>query len=184
VIAFIGSIIGFFVIFFLAKYLARLTIRPIQEHNKELESYSHNVAHELRTPLSVMRSNLELLRIKPEDRFIQSTDDEISNMEHIIESLLFLAKPTRNNIENRKVNIVKLTEECIEKYRAKDNIQWETENIDISENIDSELYKRMLSNLIENAIKYKSEWNVCIEIKDTILSIKNTVEKIYLKEKS
>jgi signal transduction histidine kinase len=72
-----------------------------------------------------MRSNLELLRIKPENRFIQSTDDEISNMEHIIESLLFLAKPTRNTNENKKIDIIKITEECIEKYKLQEDIQWE-----------------------------------------------------------
>ncbi len=177
IIAFLWSIIGFVIIFFLSRYLARLTIRPIQEHNKELESYSHNVAHELRTPLSVMRSNLELLRIKPENRFIQSTDDEISNMEHIIESLLFLAKPTRNTNENKKIDIIKITEECIEKYKLQEDIQWEKWNNQIKESIDGELYKRMFTNLIENAIKYKSGWSILVEIKDTVLSIKNTIEK-------
>jgi hypothetical protein len=31
--------------------------------------------------------------MKPESRFIDSTDEEIIGMERIIESLLFLAKP-------------------------------------------------------------------------------------------
>ena len=225
IIALFGSIFSFVIIFFLAKYLARLSIRPIQEHNKELESYSHNVAHELRTPLSVMRSNLELIGLKlgkfsthimwwisqkqeirgrkifskgayesvsdwennfyndevrsfsDIQRFIQSTDDEISNMEHIIESLLFLAKPTKNKDENKKIDIIRLTEDSIEKYKLKEDIQWKTVNTNIRENIDPELYRRMLTNLIENAIKYKSEWSVFIEIKDNTLSIKNTIEK-------
>lgn len=77
----------------MANHLAKITIQPIREHNKELESYSHNVAHELRTPLAVIRQNLELLRIKPTEKLITSTDEEILGMEKIIETLLFLAKP-------------------------------------------------------------------------------------------
>ena len=78
-------------------------------------------------------------------------------MEHIIESLLFLAKPTKNKDENKKIDIIKLTEDSIEKYKLKEDIQWKTVNTNIRENIDPELYRRMLTNLIENAIKYKSE---------------------------
>jgi signal transduction histidine kinase len=77
-IALIGSIIGFLIIFIMANHLAKITIEPIREHNKELGSYSHNVAHELRTPLTVIRQNLELLRIKPTEKLIHSTDEEIT----------------------------------------------------------------------------------------------------------
>ncbi len=182
VIALLGSLISFMIIFFLAKYLARLTIRPIQEYNRELESYSHNVAHELRTPLSVMRSNLELLRIKPENRFIQSTDDEISNMEHIIESLLFLAKPWMKKDEMEKINIANLTTEYLQQYKeTKDEIQL---NIKWTPHVygKKELYKRMFSNLIENALKYKSEGKIEITIHEWFLEIKNHIQKDIPKE--
>lgn len=140
----------------MARYLARITIEPIREQSKELEAYSHNVAHELRTPLSVMRSNLELLKIKPEPRFINSTDEEISGMERIIESLLFLAKPGESN-EKKELNITKKTEEIIEKYKNENPIHYTHEKKHIFKKTNEELYNRILCNLIENAIKYKSE---------------------------
>lgn len=103
-----------------------------------------------------MRSNLELLRIKPEPRFINSTDEEISGMERIIESLLFLAKPGEAN-EKEELNITKKTEEIIEKYKNETPIQYTHEKKHIYKQANEELYNRILCNLIENAIKYKSE---------------------------
>lgn len=136
--------------------MAHITIEPIREQSRELEAYSHNVAHELRTPLSIMRSNLELLRIKPESRFISSTDEEISGMERIIESLLFLAKPGESN-NQKDLNITKKTEEIIEKYSQENTIKYTHEKKNILKKSSEELYNRILCNLIENAIKYKSE---------------------------
>jgi K+-sensing histidine kinase KdpD len=103
-----------------------------------------------------MRTNLELLRIKPESRFINSTDEEISSMERIIESLLFLAKPGESNIQ-KDLNITKKTEEIIEKYNQENRIEYTHEKKNIIKKISEELYSRILCNLIENAIKYKSE---------------------------
>lgn len=154
-IALIGSLLALIIIYLLARYLARLTIEPIREQSRELEAYSHNVAHELRTPLSVMRSNLELLKIKPESRFIDSTDEEITGMERIIESLLFLAKPDQG-MTKTDINITTKTEEIISKYTPENAIKLSSEKKDIYKNGSTELYTRILCNLIENAIKYKS----------------------------
>ena len=36
-------------------------MNPIKQANKKLREYIHNLAHEIKTPLSVIYSNLELL---------------------------------------------------------------------------------------------------------------------------
>jgi two-component system, OmpR family, sensor histidine kinase CiaH len=177
IIALFGMILASTVIYILARYLAHITISPIREHNKDLEAYSHNVAHELRTPLSVVRSNMELLRIKPDEKYITSSEEEVGNMEHIIESLLFLAKPGIAKEKIKEIDIQKLTEECREKYqKSKDDIhikvlkKWKVYG-------ESELYKRMISNLIDNAIKYKSEWFIEITIEEWFIEIQNRVSE-------
>jgi two-component system, OmpR family, sensor histidine kinase CiaH len=156
IIALLGSLIALIIIYILARYLARITIEPIREQSRELEAYSHNVAHELRTPLSVMRSNLELLRLKPEERFIRSTDEEITGMERIIESLLFLAKPDTGSTET-EIDITKKTTDIIAKYTPENPIKYKIEKKHIYKCGSEELYSRILCNVIENAIKYKSE---------------------------
>ncbi|MBP9780174.1 HAMP domain-containing histidine kinase [Candidatus Gracilibacteria bacterium] len=175
IIALIGSIFGLIIIYLLARYLAHITIEPIREQSRELEAYSHNVAHELRTPLSVMRSNLELLRMKPETRFIDSTNEEILNMEHIIESLLFLAKPNKGNTQ-QEINLTKKTEEIIQKYNNNNTIEFIHDKKHVQKKSSEELYTRILCNLIENAIKYKSEGDIIVQLTKNNITISNTID--------
>lgn len=174
IIALLGSFIGLVVIYTLARYLARITIEPIREQARELEAYSHNVAHELRTPLSIMRSNLELLRLKSETRFIDSTDDEITGMERIIETLLFLAKPDGSDLR-KELDITSKTREIIEKYIPENPIKFISDKKHIHAKCSRELYSRILCNLVENAIKYKSEWDIVITLSKKGLYITNQI---------
>lgn len=153
-LALVGSLLGLIVIFIMANHLAKVTIAPIREHSKELESYSHNVAHELRTPLSVMRSNLELLRLKPSEKLILSTDEEISNMERIIETLLFLAKLDEEKSPKEKVNMKNELNSLLKYYD--DTIQCSFQKKAVTTFTHKELLKRVITNLIDNAIKYRS----------------------------
>lgn len=103
-----------------------------------------------------MRSNLELLRLKPETRFIDSTDEEITGMQRIIESLLFLAKPDGSDLR-KELDITSKTLEIIEKYIPENPIKFTSDKKHIHAKCSGELYGRILCNLIENAIKYRSE---------------------------
>jgi signal transduction histidine kinase len=49
--------------YFISYFLAKITIKPIKEANELLKSYNHNLAHEVKTPMAVIKSNLELLEM-------------------------------------------------------------------------------------------------------------------------
>jgi hypothetical protein len=51
-----------------------------------------------------MRSNLELLKLKPDEKFIDSTTEEVISMEKIIDTLLFLAKPKSEKDANEIID--------------------------------------------------------------------------------
>lgn len=176
ILALIASNVAFLIIYFLAGHLARITIEPIREHNEALESYNHNVAHELKTPLAIMRSNLELLKLKPEQKFIDSTTEEVISMEKIIETLLFLAKPTTGKDTEEIIDLSKSTQSMIDEYNNSDIIlQAPKKKIQIRGN--TELFKRILMNLIDNALKYKSKWAVHITLQSEWITISNQIEE-------
>jgi signal transduction histidine kinase len=50
-------------IYFLANRLSIIAMEPIKKANKNLKDYNHNLAHELKTPISIMRSDIELAKI-------------------------------------------------------------------------------------------------------------------------
>lgn len=174
IIGLIGSILGFIIIFMMANHLAKITIAPIREHNKELEAYSHNVAHELRTPLAVMKQNLELLRLKPSEKLLNSTDEEIAGMERIIDTLLFLAKPGNSELKKETINI---SEELKNLVSSLEEVALTLPKKAIKLPTHSELFRRIITNLIDNAMKYKSSDKVTIELSERSIIVTNTVEK-------
>ncbi|MDP3381132.1 MAG: histidine kinase dimerization/phospho-acceptor domain-containing protein [bacterium] len=96
-IFFISSII----IYFFSLRLAYLTTKPIKETNQKLIDYNHNLAHELKTPLAIIKTNLELLDISYDKDLVKSSFEEISSMENIISSLLFLAENSKNTLKDK-----------------------------------------------------------------------------------
>ena len=102
-----ASILIFFAMGF---YFSRLIIKPIQDHNTSLKLYNTNLAHELKTPLSVVRSNLDMLELTKNEKFIASSKEELTHIENIINSLLFLIQK-RSSGENYEIknlsNIIK-----------------------------------------------------------------------------
>jgi signal transduction histidine kinase len=97
-------------------------------------------------------------------------------MEHIIDSLLFLAKPDKKNLY-KNLNITEKTQEIIEKYNTTNSILYIHDKKGIRKNINDELYKRILCNLIENAVKYKSDGDISINLSQNKLTISNNIHK-------
>ncbi len=163
------------IIYFVSLKLAYLTTKPIKEANEKLKNYNHNLAHEIKTPLSVLKSNLELLEISYDKDLIKSSYEEINSMENIISSLLFLAENPKNKVSD-KVSFYDILNE------------FKNEKIDIKKISDFEiiwdknLFKILVKNLIENALKYSIDKKVNIEINRNEIIFSNKIDKNIKKE--
>lgn len=175
--SFLLWIIFFIIIYLISLRLAHLTITPITENNKKLKEYNHNLAHELKTPLSVMGSNLEIFSISPDTTLISSSREEIKSMEQIINSLLFLSE---NSIikEKEKINFWTLLKELIEEQNTEKEIHFEQKDKKVFIETDPILLKRLIKNLLENAIKYSLEDTIFVTLSKKNLIIKNKTNMI------
>jgi len=79
-------------LYFVARKIAQRSFAPMKESLEMMGLYNRNIAHELRTPLAVMRSDLELVQAEHPSDHILSALEETTNMETIIHGLLFLAE--------------------------------------------------------------------------------------------
>lgn len=165
-------IFGFLSIFiyFISYFLAKATIKPIEENNKKLREYNHNLAHEIKTPISVISSNLELLEINYDKELIKSSKEELKLMQNITDDLLLLSE--NNELKNKEKISFK---DLLEKNKRNDLI------IDIKDDFiiywNKTLIDRLIKNLIENAIKYWSKnEKINIFLDKNLLKIKNKIE--------
>lgn len=163
------------------------------------KALSSSIAHELNTPVAVMKSSLEiyLMKNKVEDRelkeLLDNFDENIDRISKIIESLLFLNR--RENAISRKFDIKDLVEEIV--FDLEDLAEEKNVNL-ISKMRSREIYtsdillERVLYNLGKNAISYnkdgglvvfdfsEDEENYFIYVRDTGLGIdEEEKEKVF-----
>jgi heavy metal sensor kinase len=131
--------------------------------------FIQDVSHELKTPLTVLRGEMEvaLKRQRSLNEYkdiLESNLDETKKISRILESLLTLARfdSDRLSLNMDPVNIVGLISDIqndIEILAIQKNIQiaMASNESTMIINIDSERIRRALYNILDNAIKYTPE---------------------------
>ncbi|MGH7197734.1 MAG: ATP-binding protein [Candidatus Omnitrophota bacterium] len=130
-----------------------------------MRQFSAAASHELRTPLTVMKGELEVALRKPRDaqeykRVLDTQLEAIDELVGIVEQLLALARSEEGDaaVEWRPVELGALVEEARQDWRSiaeKKNVELSfRENGKIWVRGEKGLLKRLVSNLLDNAIKH------------------------------
>ncbi len=88
-------IAAFFGLFILACWLSRWVVRPVEQAWQQQRQFLADASHELKTPLTVILSNAQLLDSlalkQPADRWIDNIHYESQQMKSLVEQMLTLA---------------------------------------------------------------------------------------------
>ena len=151
----------------------------IEKENRELIS---NISHDLKTPITAVKGYVEGimdgLADTPEkmDRYVRTIYNKTNEMDHLINELTFYSKIDTNRIPYTfsKLNVEDYFEDCSEEV----GLELETRGIelvyanyvekDVMVIADGEQIRRVIHNIISNAIKYmdKPKGIIQIRIKD------------------
>jgi len=173
------SFIIYLIILMLGYKFIDTVVTQIEISFKKLKNFNSNVSHELKTPLAIMKSEIEVELMAKEkncDKIFHSLLQEINYLNDITEKLLFLTKNDLNNLNLKEIDLEDIILELFEKYSNKIQIL-----LDIDENDtyiikgDKTLLKMAISNLIENSIKYKAN-KIDITLKKTKNKILLTIK--------
>jgi signal transduction histidine kinase len=127
------------------------------------KNFVANASHELRTPLAITRAAIEtqLERKSPtrdqwrdmSERVLSSTE----RSERLITSLLLLARVERGGQAREVVDLGHVAKEVLEEARpeaAKEKVELNARIEPVTVTGDAALLRRMVANLIENAVRY------------------------------
>lgn len=175
-------------------FLAGRTLRPIQQMVDEQNRFTSDASHELKTPLTILRSEIEVnlrdpkLTLTQAKQLLQSNLEEIINMQNLSDNLLKLSHqrslPKVRSLQSVDLSI--LAQEVINKItplakHKKITIKNNVSAIEIEGETSS--LEELLIIFLDNAIKYtpsggkvtisakKEHTNAVMSIKDTGIGI-------------
>lgn len=130
-----------------------------------LEQFNSDVSHELKTPLTVIKGEIEITLNKDRDKdyyvnSLKTIEKETSNIQEIVDNLLLLTKYTKENVKQtfQKVSLDSVLINTVEKYKnalKEKNIKLYINRIDpITVKANPTLINTIFSNIIDNAVKY------------------------------
>ncbi len=155
--------------------------QKIEQHNAQLKDYNHFVAHELKTPISVIQSNLDVLSYGFDEKKIQQSKIELNRMVEIIDRLLHFSE-SFSAIHKQDINLENFLNKCIGFTDYKNNITIHNTLFNFSIFTDETLFERVVKNLIENAMKYAPDKQLHIFIQPDMLIFENMTYKHFCEE--
>lgn len=184
---------GFILMF--STFFAEKAIKPIKESFEKQKRFISDASHELKTPLTVITSNIDLVlsngkkTIKSQEKWLGFVKQETKRMTKLTNDLLILSKSDEEkNVEFKKEfdlsSLIETTSLPYEALAFDKKIKFNHTIIkDINYIGNANKLKQVIINLIDNAIKYNVE-NGSIEIvfeklnNQTVLTIINTTDNI------
>jgi signal transduction histidine kinase len=135
----------------------------LAEANKELESFSYSISHDLRAPLRHVQGYVDMLQRATQgqlseqaQRYLKTITEASVEMGQLIDDLLAFARMGRTEMTESRVpldEVVQHTIRGLEMATTGRNVVWQTPPLPPVVG-DRSLLKQVLINLIGNAVKY------------------------------
>ncbi len=149
-------------------WLSDRALKPIEASFNQLKQFTADASHELRSPLTVIKTSVDVMlthpeRLHPADtKKFEGIASALKQMTRLVEDLLILARTDKSyktpNLEWVSISLEEFLEDLVDLFSP----QAETKGITLKCNLtngvfvkgDTFLLKRLFSNLLENALNY------------------------------
>jgi two-component system, OmpR family, sensor kinase len=180
----IYGLVSFIFMVIIGYFLLNLFLKPMKDMLRLLNQFIKDTTHELNTPISTIRTNIELIdQNKIEDdklkKIIGRIDIGAKTISNIYDDLTYLILHHKIKSQNENISLEEIIKERIEYFKILANSKKITFYTNLSNNftlfIDRNKLIKVLDNIISNAIKYnKRNGEVFISLKNHTISIEDT----------
>ena len=135
----------------------------LQKANTELDRFVYSASHDLRAPLSSLLGLIEVAKLDHSgiDHYLDMMRAKIHDLEDFIKEIISYSRNARMEVKKQPVNLKQTVDEVTEALTfSVGNPDIRIENLvpeDMVVHTDSVRLKIVLSNLIDNALKYRDE---------------------------
>lgn len=152
--------------------LVRQRTIELETANRELrqledlrDNLMHMIVHDMRSPLQVIIGNLELIKMSPKPldsetlEYVRAAETGTNRLLHSIGDLLDVRKLETDQmpLARTAIDLAVLTGEVLDDLKAvsiSHTILFEPSEVPVVTNGDSTILRRVIANMVENALKY------------------------------
>ena len=165
----LGLVIATVAFYFISLFLSDQAVKPVEKAWEQQKQFIADASHELKTPLTVMLANSDIILSHPDDtvadqrQWVESTKEETLRMKELVEDMLFLAKSDAGR-EVFMMGTIDLSDILKSEALTFEAVAFE-KNITMEDNIDDGLtleasakhMTQLIRILLDNAVKYANE---------------------------
>ncbi|WP_242832320.1 sensor histidine kinase [Desulfosporosinus orientis] len=163
---FITGVICLGLAFYSSLYLADKALIPIKKSWQRQQDFVADASHEMRTPLAVIQTNLELVMGNPketvaeQEAWLKNIKIEVTHMTRLVEDLLFLARADsdQQSLEKGNFSLDKAINQVIKPLIPIADNKGITLKIDAEPEVDfygdEKRISQLMLILVDNAIKH------------------------------
>ncbi len=189
-ISVIVGLCGCLVVFLAFVFTAGIIVAPIAESYEKQKRFISDAGHEIKTPLTIINANVDLLELDGEKEELTEIREQTVRLTGLTNDLIMLSKmeEAEHTIQKIDFPLSDLVSETAASFRApaaSRGLNFDTDIAqDVSMNGAPDAIRRLISVLLENAVKYAPEngrVKLCMisQKKQSIISVENdTAERI------
>lgn len=161
-------------------FIARSIVKPLEDSYKKQKQFVSDAGHELKTPLSAINVNADMLaREIGDNKWLSNIQYGNGRMNELVQQLLILARTEKVSMPKEKLDFCRLTAGEVlplESVAYEKNITIKTE---MEESVfvygNSAQLKQLVSILLDNAVQYSTGNEVSLAISKERRSVRLTV---------
>jgi signal transduction histidine kinase len=179
--------------FVVGYFFVKELIKPAEDMFERLDQFTIDASHELKTPLSIANSSLDLaIKTHKYKQYISEAKMYIKKANNLVEKLLELARldtyTMKRTIIPAKTIVERAIKSCDQDMKKADLQLVVTIIDDVKIRGDLVLFERCVTNLLENAIKFnKADGRIEVVLDKQFVKVSNTgkalpkeeIEKIF-----
>ncbi len=145
------------------EHKVEIRTKELRKMNEELDHFSYSISHNLRAPLTSILGLVDLIEKDPESsrEYLDLIRTSTTKLDETIHTINTYLKGNRSNGEQAQVDIEKEVRGIIESLSYSENAKSLEFLIDVEPrlviSIDQGKFRTILSNIINNAIKYSDQ---------------------------
>jgi PAS domain S-box-containing protein len=135
-----------------AQLTRRQTQRELERQNERLDEFTSVVSHDLRNPLQVLQTSLDLVEETGDPTHVERCRRSVDRMGRLIDDLLALARGGEDGVQMAAVDVDSTAQDCWQHVET-DGATLRAES-DLVVTADAEKLRQLLENLIANAVEH------------------------------